>query len=200
MDTIVLTHEDGSVKETIRELRLAHFSVKEFLLSYDHAASPRTLFGLTALEDWNALLCQCCLIYLSQFTNHLSQKTLLEFPAARYVAENWIFFVQSSPSEYRSAVEELAFQLLYSSTVVYNNWIRLYDHDMPWKGVDLDRGTLPSPIYYASVAGVGFTLESLLLVSPRIVLSAPINVLCTNGTLVKLRRTRMSLAAFLDLR
>lgn len=137
MNTIVLTHEDGSVKETIRELHLAHSSVKEFMLSYYLAPSPRTLFGLTALDDWNSLFAQCCLIYLNQFTSRLNRTALLSFPAARYAAQNWIFFAQSSASDYRSAIEELAFQVLGSSTAVYHNWICLYDHDMPWKGLTL---------------------------------------------------------------
>ncbi|KAL8830056.1 MAG: hypothetical protein Q9191_001649 [Dirinaria sp. TL-2023a] len=55
MNTIVLTHADGSIKETIRELHLAHFSVKEFLLSYHFTPNPSTLLGPKASEDWNAL-------------------------------------------------------------------------------------------------------------------------------------------------
>ena len=171
MNTIILTHEDGSIKETIRELHLAHFSVKEFLLSYYLAPNPRTLLGLTALEDWNSLFAQCCLVYLNQFTNRLSQIALLDFPAARYAAQNWIFFAQSSPSEYRPAIEKLALRLLDSSAVVYRNWLCLYDHDMPWKGVDFGRRDFPTPIYYASVAGLQGLIENILLVFLSNVLS-----------------------------
>ena len=169
-NTIILAHEDGSIKETLRELHLVHFSVKEFLLSYYLAPYPRTIFGLTALEDWNSLFTQCCLVYLNLFTNRLSQIALLDFPAARPAAQNWISFAQSSPSEYRSAIEKLAFQLLDSSAVVYRNWICLYDHDRPWEGVDFGRRNFPSPLYYASTAGLQGLIESILLVSHNIVL------------------------------
>lgn len=110
-------------------------------------------------------------MYLTQFTNQLSQTALQDFPAARYAAQNWISFAQSSPSECRSAIEKLAFRLLNSSAVVYRNWVRLYDHDMPWKGVDFEREDFPSPIYYASVAGLQGLTESILLVSLKIVLA-----------------------------
>ena len=162
MNTIMMTREDGSIKDIFRELRLTHFSVKEFLVSYSLAPSPRTLLGPTALEDWNALLLQCCLVYLDQLPSTFAYKDLLQFPAARYVAQNWIFYAQASPSEYRPVIEELASHLLYFSTATYHNWIRLYDHDVPWREINVNSQNFPSPLYYAAVAGLGGTVQRLL--------------------------------------
>ena len=97
MSTIVFTHEDGSVIETVRELHLAHFSVKEFLLSHYPLPSPRSFFGCAALDNWNALFAQCCLVYLHQFNSPLGPEILLDCPVARYTAQSWIFYAQSSP-------------------------------------------------------------------------------------------------------
>ena len=203
-NTIILTHEDGSVKGKIRGLHLAHFSVKELLLSYYLAPSPRTIFGLTALEDWSSLFAQCCLVYLNQLTSQLSHTALLDFPAARYAAQNWIFFAQSSPSEYRPAIEELAFQLLHSSAVVYRNWICLYDHDMPWKGVDFSRRDFPDPIYilcFRHWAGGSCQQFSVSLPSISSYLYKPLGYLVLElmELLVRLRKIPTLLAAFLDL-
>jgi ankyrin repeat protein len=74
--------------------------------------------------------------------------------------------MQSSAAENLPEIEELALRVLSPSKQIYRNWSCLYDPDKPWRGVNLDnindRTIIPSPLYYASGAGLEGIVGRLL--------------------------------------
>lgn len=162
LSSTVSTRQDGSIESTTNELRLAHSSVKDFLLSCFTAPTPRSLFGNCAMEDWNAFLSQICIIYLQQITRPPSVETLKSFPAAQYAAQNWEAYLQPLPSKCHLGIHELLFLWFHPSNQTYRNWTLLHDPDLPWRSVDLERKTTPHPLYYASGLGIAGLVKKLL--------------------------------------
>jgi ankyrin repeat protein len=166
MSTLYMKHQDGSIKEVVQELRLAHFSVKEFLISQHLMSLPGTPLQAIVKEDWHAIVSQCCLAYLIQFESPLREQDLQEYPLACYSAQYWIQQAHLSAAESLPEIEELALRVLSSCKEIYRNWCRLYDPDKPWRGVDFNNSSnsdiLPSPLYYASGAGLEGIVRRLL--------------------------------------
>jgi hypothetical protein len=71
-------------KKTGRQVRLAHFSVKEYLMSERVQATQYSIQEIRA----NVSIAEICLAYLLQFDNptSLTSQTIEEFPLTRYAA------------------------------------------------------------------------------------------------------------------
>ncbi|KAL5325365.1 hypothetical protein ACEPPN_006490 [Leptodophora sp. 'Broadleaf-Isolate-01'] len=158
--TISVTAEgnDGASNETT-ELRLAHFSVKEYLIS-DRIRNGST-FQYDMQSGGEEEIAQSCLKYLLHFQRGvLSSGNLNTFPLARYAAEYWCYHFRAM--KYSNQATKLSMQLFQGD--VFKNWIRLFDPDKPWQGSDIERDIAnnASPLYYASREGL-FEPVSLLL-------------------------------------
>jgi len=77
------------------EVKLAHLSVKEYLLSKSCQDGPSS-FGISETSS-HSFISQTCLAYLLQFDKPdcLSSSTIEEFPLALYAAQYWTFHAQS---------------------------------------------------------------------------------------------------------
>ena len=90
----VLTTQEGDI------LRLAHFSVKEYLVS-DRSRNRRAhLYGVVE-DSANELIAQTCLAYLLQFKTEDCREPFIikDYPLAEYAAGYWIdhFRTQKDP-------------------------------------------------------------------------------------------------------
>ncbi|KAA6415797.1 MAG: hypothetical protein FRX48_00515 [Lasallia pustulata] len=93
-DKYLLQRQYGStLVNPIQVVRLAHFSVKEYLVSKrirDQAAATAR-YAIQEIQA-NQSIAAACLAYLLQFNQHgsLTSQTLEDFPLARYAAEYWL--------------------------------------------------------------------------------------------------------------
>lgn len=149
------TAEIDGVSCEIEELRLAHFSVKEYLIS--NCVRTGSGFQYNIRECAEDRLAQGCLIYLLQFQGStlLSPNNIDDFPLARYTAEHWTRHTRAA-RDGADQIDQLSIQLFQSKGDAYINWIRLFDPDMPWRGADLTKSIsdVACPLYYASLEGL----------------------------------------------
>ncbi|KAI9773654.1 MAG: hypothetical protein M1840_006928 [Geoglossum simile] len=149
----------GCRQSEIEELRLAHFSVKEYLVS----ERPAPRYRIREISA-NVSIADACLAYLLQFEcpNSLSSQTAKEYPLARYAAKYWFQHAQLTEA-YASTTPQLIMQLLLSE-VAYVNWVRLFNPDEPWKEPNIANrlDTIAPPLYYMSLTGLVGIVRLLL--------------------------------------
>ncbi|KAI9871309.1 MAG: hypothetical protein M1830_003043, partial [Pleopsidium flavum] len=160
---VVLKNQDHSLSREIQEIRLAHFSVKEFLISERIRNSSVSMFALVD-QSAHAFIAQCCIVYLLQFEVLLEEYMLGQSPLAHYAARYWIDHVKMShQAESSEIIHRLALELLQPDQLPYANWCRLFDPDKPWKDTGFGKSSdIVAPLYYTSMAGFQ-KLSSLIL-------------------------------------
>jgi hypothetical protein len=147
----ILTICSSLVTTAASELRLAHFSVKEYLVS-DRVPTEYSIANC-AQEN----IARTCLTYLLYFKGPclLTSDNIKEFPLARYAAEHWMHHARMAGKD-ADRTYLLIMELFQSKRDAYINWIRLFEPDRPWIDPDLTRSleSVPSPLYYASLEGL----------------------------------------------
>ncbi|KAF8199449.1 ankyrin repeat-containing domain protein [Pholiota molesta] len=159
----VLMKCSGFITESEEEVKLAHFSIKEYLLSEHLRTGGTSLFHLASAELSHALISQTCLAYLLQSDaldlvekgSTLSIDQSEPFPLADYAAEHWIFHARSSSIDHseRSWTLKLAQKLFMPNIAKFDNWINIWDLDKPRRSLfesNDERTSLGSRLYYAS--------------------------------------------------
>lgn len=149
----------GEVLEEFTELRLAHHTVKEYLLSdffQAQFARPIPFVGKAQVHEFVA---KTSIAYLLSLHEPLVPALLNERPLSRRAAQFWLgHYVEA---EKNRGLNDLAMNLLESNEP-YKNWCRLYDPTRPWRAPNLDRGFFPEPLYYVSNCGVEPLVSQLL--------------------------------------
>ncbi|OQE16718.1 hypothetical protein PENSTE_c023G07929 [Penicillium steckii] len=132
------------VHSTDKELHLAHFSVKEYLLSEDQFKVTTASISIT----------KTCLTYLTDIT-HNNSRIRDDFPMARYAAELWTHHaVLAQKSE---NIAEMTITFLEKK---FQLWINLYQPDS-------DRHDFPIPtqgskLYYTCYIGLAAPARDLI--------------------------------------
>jgi hypothetical protein len=148
----------GAFNETT-ELRLAHFSVKEYLISDRIRKGMAFQYDIQSRAEEE--IAQTCLSYLLHFQKGvLTSGNLNTFPLARYAAEHWCRHFRAVEDWDQAC--KLSLQLFQGDAL--KNWIRLFDPDRPWEGSDISRDTtnIASALYYVSLQGLLKPLRLLL--------------------------------------
>ncbi|EAQ86879.1 hypothetical protein CHGG_08132 [Chaetomium globosum CBS 148.51] len=121
-----------------KELHLAHFSVKEYLLR-----DERFNIAIASIP-----IARTCLTYLTDINGN-REEIKRDFPMARFAAEVWTYyatFAQASENMVQATVRFL------EEEVTFQRWARLYQSDRAW---DDDPGPPQSSrLYYACFAGL----------------------------------------------
>jgi hypothetical protein len=168
----------GDQTEETRILRLAHYSVKEYIVSSRILASHGKNFAIKETEA-HEYMGEACLIYLLHFnrSDSIYADAGVDYPFLQYAAECWY-------GHYR-AILDASPQTLDLSTALFDvkrgsqftNWLRLHDPERPWLEVDLKRRaeTVAAPLYYASLLGILVIVERLLAAG------ADVNVAAAGG-------------------
>ena len=159
----VAAQKDKSTQLIATELRLAHFSVMEYLISDRLENSSMHRYHISLLCA-NVSTAKTCLPYLLYFESPtiLMAKFDLEFPLFRYAAEFW-------PRRYRSITDDvdrevvdcLGYDLVKTKNFGFNNWLRVSSFVRPQGGIT-DRLRLVgigSPLYLVSLLGVTGVLK-----------------------------------------
>ena len=106
------------------EVTLAHFSVKEYLISTDIQTGPVKDYSVTEKNASNSIA-QTCLAYLLQFNAErtLTYQAIWKFPLALYAAQHWASHYKDGKEE-GGLLTQLAMELLRSSA--FSNCVSLY--------------------------------------------------------------------------
>ena len=157
-------------------VRLAHFSVKEYLESPRLRSSDASGFALVPATDHRSLT-QSCLAYLEFYSQSpkktLTSQDLEQFPLLEYVASFW--YDHALQQESGSNAREM--NLLTSDASLYD-WLRVHDPNRDWKeSFQIMPGDVERPetaLYYSTLLG----LEPLI----REILSTGADVNAHNGS------------------
>ena len=145
-------------------IRLAHFSVKEYLISdrIQHEIAAR--YSVREIES-HGVLAEDCIAYLLQFDtpNSLTSKTLESSPLARYAAEHWTDHARQAQKGPVKSAASLSIELLMSGEGGFLNWVRIANLDL-YNRENLSRGIgdVAPPLYYASLAGLSEPVNMMI--------------------------------------
>lgn len=152
LDGALHNDKDASTQPGVTYVRLAHSSVKNYLMSGRITQSPAAFYALHEKTS-NAFIAQCCIVYLLQFTAPPDTALHHAFPLTQYSIRYWTYHFRMSETNKHDNMEDLAIELLTSDQVPYASWCRFYDPDRPWLDAadlaGLDRHV--SPLYYMSL-------------------------------------------------
>lgn len=157
----VCVQRDQSVEEFI-ELRLAHHTVKDYLLSDVFGASlphPNPFVGRAQAYEFAA---KSSITYLLSLGAPLDSASLNEWPFSRHAAQFWLDHYVGAGNNCDLTGYAMRLLASHGDTEPYKNWCRLYDPTRPWREPDLDRDSFPDPLYYASNCGVVSLVSKLL--------------------------------------
>ncbi|KAK1143146.1 hypothetical protein N8T08_007032 [Aspergillus melleus] len=98
-----------------------------------------------------------CLAYLSHLAKECGTWGLRreQFPLAQYSAQYWMGHAKIAESE--ENVQKMILSFFLQQKQAYATWIELFD---PW--AQIYGGEMATPLYFASLANLRYTLESLL--------------------------------------
>ena len=146
------------------EIRLAHFSVKEYLVSDRIRQGPAFAYSLRGAVS-NESIAEDCLVYLLHLIKPdiwRSTSTVVEYPLARYAAEHWLDHIQFMEGSKRT-VSTLVQELFLTREEIFVNWIQLWEPDRPsWSTSTRPRMRTGPPLYYASLLGFLEPVEALI--------------------------------------
>ena len=162
--TIATDDSDRGLESTRQIAVLAHYSVKEYLVSDRIQRGQAARYSMQSAAC-HSTIAKACLGYLGQFLNPepMTEDTVSKYKLAQYSAESWMSHAQKA-GDRAMETSQAALHLLSRDNAAYLNWIRIYDPDSPWKGYNPKLGTegIPSPIYYAALCGLGEVAKLLL--------------------------------------
>ncbi|EXL40447.1 hypothetical protein FOCG_17068 [Fusarium oxysporum f. sp. radicis-lycopersici 26381] len=145
--SLVIIAKVTNYTETVEELHLAHFSVKEYLLE-------QAQFDL---ESASIVITRTCLTYLGDIENNCST-IRSDFPMARYAAKSWMDYAASA--ETSEEIVRITVSFLRNETT-FQRWCRLYQADRAW---DRTPGPPRAPrLYYACLGGLAGAARDLAI-------------------------------------
>ncbi|KAH0168703.1 purine and uridine phosphorylase, partial [Aureobasidium melanogenum] len=141
------------------EIRLAHYSVKEYLTS-GRCQSDEFRFRLGQGTS-AAYIASVSLTYLLQIQTSLSKTAIISgFPLASYSAIYWMKFARVANTE------DTRLQTLIDSLLLVPercaHWLSFFRPDRPWWPDPHPPSQLSQPLYYASLGGLECVVNRLL--------------------------------------
>jgi len=140
------------------ELRLAHFSIKEYLTSSRLQEDVAQHFQEVATQASIAAVCLAYLLHLNQ--NIPIEEIRKTFPLAQYSARYWMDHAAIAEGKDRK-LQGFVEKLFYHHKNSYRNCYNLYRPDRPWDGEP--KGEPASALYYASFGGLVNAVKYLLV-------------------------------------
>ncbi len=128
---LVTLESPGNRKVVSPVVRLAHFSVQEYLISERMKNLPARKYSVTYLAA-NETIAATCVAYLLQFDEReTTSPDLLEArPLVRYAATCWTQHARILDRELNS-VRSLGLRLLRADSKAYANWVRIIGYSVP---------------------------------------------------------------------
>ena len=156
----------GRVKENelTPTVRIAHFSIQEYLESERIRHQKAAIFSLTSAAA-HAEIAQLCLVYLLEpdlSRSKLDLSVCKEFPLAHFAAMYWYYHYQKTAKN-APGLDNCILRLFRHQSS-FETWIMLHDIDQGWEtAIDFSRNLddIASPVYYASLLGLDHALLGL---------------------------------------
>lgn len=151
----IVSVEDNEKEDWVEDaVRIAHSSIREYLLSNHIGQSKAASFGIQH-GTGHKLLAHMFLLYIQQpelCRGELDERKLEEFPLARLAAESWLHHYKEAGRALDTAASGLKPQLFIRQLDSFRTWTQLYDVDKIWRNKlhQPDSPQLPSPMYCAS--------------------------------------------------
>lgn len=162
-----------------RRLSLAHYSVKEYLMSDRIRSGPAKQYAVQE-SSCNIFVGKSCIAYLLQFSDaqSFSEETIIRHKLALYAARFWLDHVRPYASD-EGSIQQLIVKLFNDCYGAYYNWHRIHDpttRDNPNTHFTVD--DIGPPLHRASREGL---LECVryLLSKPRVDINATQKTACT---------------------
>ncbi|OAG39695.1 hypothetical protein AYO21_06163 [Fonsecaea monophora] len=150
-------------------VRIAHFSVQEFLLS-DRIRKGRAADFALSGPSQHERISKTCLLYLQHeefLQQNLSPDLVRQYAFAKYAAEHWHHHYRQADGQFARQLSEMVRNLLMTRCAK-ERWLRLGNPEPPWS-TDVDYSTVaenhPSATYYASLLGQDEVLMLILSIS-----------------------------------
>lgn len=178
----IVSSQNPRSGQTKTEIQLAHFSVKEYLLSKeDKGIFTDCLIRSNAEID----ITRVVLVYLASLDGEYDPETDSdawlpsrigdEFPFAGYCAKYWMDHARIA-EQGSEDIREQVFQFISrSNEVAYLNCLTLFNPDMPWEDFP-ELESLGPPLYYASLHELRYAVDRLISEG------ADANEVCENTT------------------
>ncbi|RJE17605.1 Ankyrin repeat protein [Aspergillus sclerotialis] len=161
---IAATEDDN--RRTTLVVRIAHFSVQEYLQSDRILQQNSRIFAMRSAST-NTEIAQICLVYLLEpalSRGVLDEVKLKEFPFALFAAMHW-FHHYANSKEGKTGIEGLVLRLFEDEAKSFATWIRLHNIDRPWmtcRDFGYPIADMASPLYYAALLGLEFVSNSII--------------------------------------
>jgi ankyrin repeat protein len=163
-DGLVFDSVFDSDSSLITEIRLAHLSVQEYLVSERIQHGDAREFGATNVAA-NDLIVKSCLLYILHYneadSKTASRKDLECFPLLQYSCQFWYTHVKSIPVGNQKLIDPVIFQLFLSDTALLS-WLRVHRPDERWQGFNEIPNDIGTPLYYASDIGLQTVVQLLV--------------------------------------
>jgi ankyrin repeat protein len=157
---VPITERSNGEDSNRTELQLAHFSVKEYLISHrlDSDIAPKFQEPIA-----RAAIAKVCLAYLLHFSQEVPPEEIRQrFPFAYYSARYWMTNA-SGAKDSDNRVPEFINELFCYQEASYNICYSLHRPDQRWSDGPVNRGEKPaSGLYYAAVGGLLHTVDRQL--------------------------------------
>lgn len=153
-----------ALKIVLGTVKLAHFSVKEYLISADIQNGAVSQFGISE-SVCHEVISQTCVAYLLQLhTVSLTWETVESFPLAEYSSEHWVSHVRLSDVNSSPILQSLIWNLFRNDDESFINWARLWNTENDYDDTDynISLSDVSAPIIYASRLGLSFLIPLLL--------------------------------------
>jgi ankyrin repeat protein len=157
-----------AVSEVTSQVRLAHHSVREYLMSDRLRIKPVVQIFSISESLAKKTIAEACLHYLlvCDKNDSLSADSANGYPLLFYAAKTWfVHAVAASTEEHTDLVDLISNLLDASDCGAFVNWLKIAEPDKPWKIPSLAPGGLPdigSHLYYASFCGLSGVVKRLL--------------------------------------
>ncbi|KAL4799322.1 hypothetical protein BDV19DRAFT_385569 [Aspergillus venezuelensis] len=158
-----------------QQVRLAHFSVKQYLTSAGIQSGPASQYAVTEAKA-HACIAQVCIAYLLQFNQPYPAMAdvIQTSPLLRYAANYWSLHARLALANINPDAEERLCSIvmeLFTSDTAYLNWSAFLDGYTPFNRYPGDNGNdafnrAPHPLYYASPFGLLNIARQLLDLTP----------------------------------
>jgi hypothetical protein len=147
-------------------VQLAHFSVKEYLVSDRILESPARYFAASE-SIAQRFMAECCLIYILQYVYSPSiedRTQFVNFPLLKYVSVYWSMHLSLVPHEQQQLLNPLAMKLLLDESAL-RSWLQIHPPCKPrqwsftcWKKKRLKAHLYMHPRWDCSLSRINFSL------------------------------------------
>lgn len=157
--TTLEEHNESDESEPKILVRLAHISVREYLLSHDIRKGQAARYQVEETAA-HISITECCLLYMRLFDKPLPDAEK-EFPLAIYAAEYWLYHYEKVPEQAERA-HDLALEFFLERKEAYSNWLSFFCSLSPPKfHPDLLDSVSDSPLNVVSAYGLVPTLKQM---------------------------------------